>query len=57
ETSNFGGLDYTIFALDKTASDDFGYAISVFGNNIAIGARVKDSPNRDGGVAYVYAKP
>lgn len=57
ETSNFGGVDYTIFALDKGAGDDFGYSISVSGNNIAIGARVKDSPNRDGGVAYVYAKP
>ena len=49
--------DFTLFSLDKSASNDFGYAISVTGNYVLIGARVKPSPNVGGGAAYVYLKP
>lgn len=53
----YGSSDFVLFGLDKSASNDFGYAISVSGNNVLIGARVKPSPNVGGGAAYVYLKP
>ncbi len=47
-----------LVASDATSNDAFGEAVSLFGNDVVVGARLADSPAGDNaGAAYVYSIP
>ncbi|MFZ3231319.1 MAG: hypothetical protein WA160_14010 [Pseudobdellovibrio sp.] len=63
--SRAGGVDHYLYsaltkpyfknaAYNATANSAFGWSVSASGNNVAIGARIKNDPNDNSGAAYIY---
>lgn len=44
-------------ASDRTATDQFGYSVSISGDNVLVGARYEDGNGYNYGAAYVFSKP
>jgi hypothetical protein len=49
-------IDTKIVASDAAAADMFGYAVSVSGDTLVVGARLDDDGGTDSGSAYVYTR-
>jgi hypothetical protein len=47
-------IKYRIYATNETANSAFGWSIATSGNQIVIGARIKNDPNDNSGAAYIY---
>jgi FG-GAP repeat len=46
----------TLYASDAAADDQFGLTVSVSGNTIVVGARLRDDRGHDAGAAYLFER-
>jgi len=58
---NQGGADNwgqakKITASDRTAGDEFGYSVAIFGDTVVVGANLDDDNGNDSGSAYIFER-
>lgn len=52
--SNLGTVYYRIQAYNATSNSAFGWSVAASGNDVIVGARIKNDPNDNSGAAYIY---
>ncbi len=52
--SSVSNLAYRLNAINTAANDSFGWAIGVSGNDVIVGAAVKNNPEANAGAAYMF---
>ncbi|MBX9769398.1 MAG: FG-GAP repeat protein [Bdellovibrionales bacterium] len=53
-TGNLNTASYRMVNWNQTSNDAFGWALSVSGNRVFVGARIKNDPLQSSGAAYIY---
>jgi hypothetical protein len=51
---NLATVYFRLAAYNGTANSAFGWNIAASGNDVAVGARIKNDPNDNSGAAYIY---